>query len=100
MYWSAYNTRTQARCVCLDVADTGGMMMVMGEAFNKDGRVDEHGPGSCPICRGAISFEVDARMREAASAEPVARMSLEEFLAWLDQIEATSSRQEECRELG
>ncbi|MHA0319412.1 hypothetical protein ACXY7D_13865 [Sphingomonas melonis] len=55
----------------------------MGDAF-EDGCEDDHGDGTCPICRGEeLSPDFIALLERAASGEPVVSMTADEAIEWL-----------------
>ena len=56
----------------------------MDDAF-RDGCGDDHGDGSCPICRGEVSDEFTATIEQAA-AQPGRAMRIDQFEAWLDGL--------------
>ncbi|WP_242098845.1 hypothetical protein [Sphingomonas sp. CROZ-RG-20F-R02-07] len=57
----------------------------MDGAF-KDGCGDDHGDGSCPICRGEELSPDFIAMLEQAAAQPGRAMTIEQFEAWLDDL--------------
>ena len=51
--------------------------------------VTDHENEDCPVCRKEVSPGFVALILAAASVEPVAKITMEAFLEWLDQIDAT-----------
>lgn len=65
------------------------MMVAMGDAFDEDRCGDDHGAGSCPICRGDVSSDFVERIK-AAAVHLGGCMTIDEFKLWLQDIDTGS----------